>query len=275
MSLMPTAPSSIGGVLDSAFRLYGKSLFPCMPITIVAVLLTVVPAIIITHTMQLQAARNPQAVLEMVRSPRIWLVYLAIIAVGCVTYGALFARIDAIARGEPMSTGGAFAIGLKRAPFALVVSVLFAVMVGIGSILFIVPGIYLWGLFQLAFVVVIVERAGILGSLSTSARLVTGNWWRSNVIVFVSFVILFVLLFVITFVAALVAGIFGAAAGAAANPAGVVSTFQLIQQIVSAVMNLFIMSFLPSVLLAVYHDLKLRKEGGDLAARVGELNPAG
>jgi hypothetical protein len=34
------------------------------------------------------------------------------------------------------------------------------------------------------------------------------------------------------------------------------------------------LSFIPCILLAVYYDLKLRREGGDLADRVGALNPA-
>jgi hypothetical protein len=32
--------------------------------------------------------------------------------------------------------------------------------------------------------------------------------------------------------------------------------------------------FYIGLFLAIYWDLKLRKEGGDLAARVGSLNPA-
>jgi hypothetical protein len=246
-----------------------------MPIVLVAVLLTVVPSILLSHNLQSLAATDPQAVLEMVRSPTTWLVYLVLIAVGCMTYGALCARIDAIARGEPMSIGTAFGIGLRRAPVTFAVGVLFALMVGIGCVLLLIPGIFLWGLFQLAFVAVIVERAGVFTSFGTSARLVNGNWWRASVIMFVAFVVMIALFFVIAFVAALIAGIFGAASAMAANPTQVVSTFQLIQQLVSAVMDLFIMAFFPSVLLAVYYDLKLRKEGGDLAARVGELKPAG
>ena len=34
------------------------------------------------------------------------------------------------------------------------------------------------------------------------------------------------------------------------------------------------MPFFSAMLIAVYWDLKLRKEGGDLAARVGALNAA-
>jgi hypothetical protein len=43
------------------------------------------------------------------------------------------------------------------------------------------------------------------------------------------------------------------------------------QQILSAVLNIFLMPFLPSVMLAVYYDLRLRNEGDDLAERVAAL----
>ena len=38
--------------------------------------------------------------------------------------------------------------------------------------------------------------------------------------------------------------------------------------------NLLVMPFYVAMLIAVYWDLKLRKEGGDLAARVGALSAA-
>jgi Na+(H+)/acetate symporter ActP len=58
-----------------------------------------------------------------------------------------------------------------------------------------------------------------------------------------------------------------------AGDAASVTTVQLVQQLVSSVMNLFTMTFFPCVLLSVYYDLKLRREGSDLAGRVGALNP--
>ena len=39
-------------------------------------------------------------------------------------------------------------------------------------------------------------------------------------------------------------------------------------------MSLLLTPFYISLGIAIYWDLKLRKDGGDLAARVGALNPA-
>ena len=47
---------------------------------------------------------------------------------------------------------------------------------------------------------------------------------------------------------------------------------QITIQIVSTAANVFVLPMIPAVLLSIYHDLKLRREGGDLAARVGALS---
>lgn len=279
MSMLPTAPRSIGGVLDNAMRIYRKSLFPCFPIVLVASLATAVPSTMLALQMgSVAGTDNPQAMLDLFQSPDLWLMYLAMMVVGIIAYGALFARIDAIARGQSMSMGSAVGAGLRRFPVLLAVSILLGLMVGIGTVLLIIPGIVLWGYFQLAMVAAVLERNGVFGSFGTSARLVSGNWWRTNVTIFVAFVMMLVLFVVIATIAGIFAGFFGAAsAGSGASPADVADdlvAFQLVQQGLSAVLNVFVMTFFPSVLLAVFYDLKLRKEGADLATRVGELNPA-
>jgi hypothetical protein len=44
--------------------------------------------------------------------------------------------------------------------------------------------------------------------------------------------------------------------------------------VLGVLMALLVTPLYIAILLAVYWDLKLRKDGGDLAARVGALNPA-
>jgi hypothetical protein len=48
-------------------------------------------------------------------------------------------------------------------------------------------------------------------------------------------------------------------------------TVVIANQIVGLIVNIIIVGWMPSVLLAMYYDLKLRHEGGDLAARVDAL----
>jgi len=44
--------------------------------------------------------------------------------------------------------------------------------------------------------------------------------------------------------------------------------------LVGVLMSLLVTPFYISLAIAIYWDLKLRKDGGDLAARVGALNAA-
>ena len=44
--------------------------------------------------------------------------------------------------------------------------------------------------------------------------------------------------------------------------------------LIGVLMNVLVTPFFSGLLIAMYWDLKLRKEGGDLAARVGALNAA-
>ena len=44
--------------------------------------------------------------------------------------------------------------------------------------------------------------------------------------------------------------------------------------LIGVLMNVLVTPFYIGLAIAIYWDLKLRKDGGDLAARVGALNPA-
>lgn len=267
MSLMPVAPRSIGGVLDDALRLYRRSLLPSLPIALVAVLLTAVPTFLVTSYTQ-DLVGDPEAALALVQSPKVWGVYLLLILASVVMYGGLIARIDAIARGTPMSFGAAIGTALTRAPAVILASILFGLMICIGFVLLFIPGIYLWGAFQLVFVPLIVERAGVFESFGISRRLTRGNWWRASTIIFVALIILYVIMLMFGIIAGVVAAF---SAGTAAVTQ--MSTGYLVQQqLISSVLSLFTMSFVPCILLSVYYDLKLRNEGSDLADRVGALN---
>ena len=267
MSLMPTAPRSIADVLDDAFCLYRKALSGCFPLVLGATLVMMVPGLWFATTTQLLVTGGPQAILALVLSPAILLGCLAVAAVMLVVYGALFVQIDAIAHGNRLSVASALGTGLRRALPTLGVGILFSLMITIGSMLLVIPGIYLWGVYQLAFIPVVIERAGVIESLGISRRLVRGHWWRVNTIFSVAFVIILILLSTTTLIAFLGAGLGVAGAG------GDFTRALVIQQLISSALNLLVLPFLPCVLLAVYYDLKLRNEAADLASGAGALQP--
>jgi hypothetical protein len=261
MSLIPSAPRSIGGVLDDAIRLYRKSLSSCLPLTLVAAVILAIPGLILGRRMLNVAAGGPQAMLALMKSPSYSLSYLAIMLIYTVFYCALISNINTIAHGGQASISNALIIGLKRLFPTFMVSVFFLLMIVIGIILLIIPGIYLWGIFQLAFTVLIVENTGIFESFGISRRLIKGHWWRSATILTVALIIMIVF--------ALIAGIIGGALVGMLR-LDLMSSL-LIQQNAGSIVKIFTMTLIPSVMLAMYYDLKLRNEGTDLAERIDAL----
>jgi hypothetical protein len=76
----------------------------------------------------------------------------------------------------------------------LVISILFAIGVGIGFVLIIIPGLILLTIWSVVVPVEVPEHRGILGSFGRSRELVRGNGWN----VFGVIVIVWVLVFVIS-----------------------------------------------------------------------------
>jgi hypothetical protein len=259
----PAVPHSIGGVLDDAVRLYRDSLKNILPLLIINAILATVPSFVIglyEPAAGAQPAEQTRALLHLITAPGIWIGFLVLSLMNLTVYGALLASIDRIATGGKMGVGEALQLGLARLPRLFAVSFLFVIALIVGFLLLFIPGLYLMGIYQLVFVAVVVEQAGISEAFGTSRRLIKGYWWRSSIIVTVAIIIFVVL----SILANVVAGIL-----AALKPGG--GTVLIVNQLVSLLVNIVVVGWMPCVLLAMYYDLKLRHEGGDLSARVDAL----
>ena len=255
------APRTIGGVLDDAIGLYRRSFSRLWPLTLVAAVFIALPGIFFGAQMTHARALAPQAALAMMRSPGYWLSYVLMSLIYLVVQGALLSALDRFATRGELSVGDALSVGARRLPSMIAVGVLSFLSIMVGFILLIVPGIYIWGIFQLALVALIVDGVGITESFGVSRRLIKGHWWRSVTIVTVGIIIVFVF----TLLAGVVNGV--VVALTRFDPAVVL----VVEPAVGAIVNVFMLPLLPSISLCMYYDLKLRSEGQDLAARVGAL----
>jgi hypothetical protein len=258
----PQAPRSIGGVLDDAIRLYRESFRTIWPILLAATILAIVPGILfaLNGVYSQTPAAQVQALMRLMKSPGYWLTIIVLSIANLILYGALFGAIDAVAKGGELGFGAALKLGAARFPRLFAASILFGLLLAAGFILFIIPGIYFLGIFQLVFVAIVLEDVGAGAAFGVSRRLIKGHWWRSTTIVTVAFIIVIVL--------SLLAGLPGGVVAALRAPP---VTVLLINQIVTAIFDLFMVGWVPCVLLTMYYDLKLRHEGADLATRVGAL----
>jgi hypothetical protein len=184
------------------------------------------------------------------------LVGLAALITTAILQGALiFATVQDM-NGQKPQVGEALATGLRSFLPLIVVSILFALAVGFGMILLIVPGVMIACAWCVAVPSLVADRTGIFAAFSRSADLTRGNRWR----VFGLFLVLFVILLVLGSVlgAITTAVLFSTPSAldnpfaAALNPINIV--IQVIQQTISAVLG----ATLTAVL---YVELRRAREG--------------
>jgi hypothetical protein len=211
------------------------------------------------------AAPDPRQVLAMVFSPAVLLGFLVAFVFSLAVYGALVKAESTLARGElEISVGAALLAGLRRVPGMLLAGLLFGLAVAIGSLALLIPGIYLFVKMQLWLVAMFVEDTTAVESLKLSWRLTDKRWWRATIILSVACVLVYVV--------AIAAGMLGALFQLSAHVS--VATGLIVRQLFSALSNILVMPLVVAIAVVMYHDFKLRSEGGDLAARVGSLGKA-
>ena len=291
MYVKPTAPRSIGGIVDDGIKLYSSAFAKSWPLALLTQVLLAGPALILRYQfagLQVSVA-NPQATLAIFRSPGVWLSYIVMVIVFAGCYNALIVLLDGVATATPKSFGRSLAAGFRLMPRTIllyvvmwlalfVVGIVGAILVGVLSgvlgslvspmisagivwVVFCGLLIYILGRLFLSNVALVVENTGVFKSLGTGWALIGNNWWRTATIYTMGLIIAVVFYFVIGFVNALLVGVTLQAFGMRT----------ILAQLVSIAGGTVLMSLVPAVLLAMYYDLKLRKEGTDLAGRVSAL----
>lgn len=279
MYTRPTAPRPIGGVLDDAVRLYRASFSRCWLLSLGGAVLSA--AVGVWQARQMAAlplasisVKNPASLTalatamarlgRMEHSPMLWLNYFVLMLVWLLFRAAIIRRQDDVASEREESLGEALGHVARHLPEFIVAGIVFLLVTTIGFMILIVPGIWLWGYLQLWLVAAATEDLGPFAALGRSWRLIERHWWRTSATLFVAIVIIVVL--------GVAGSMFSGIAAVVAH--GDLVTILLITQLLSAVINVFTMPMLTAAMVAIFHDLKLRRDGGDLAARVSSLQPA-
>ena len=152
--------------------------------------------------------------------------------------------------GQRPSLGAIVSRGLATIVPVVVIAVLLTLVVSIGFVLLIVPGIFLTVVYAVVIPAAVVERPGIIGSFKRSWELTKGHRWPVLGILLVLLVILFVL-----------AAVIGAIAGVVFFTMGDFTALVVVNYVISAFSGA-----LMSVTIAVtYHDLRVAKEGATSA----------
>jgi hypothetical protein len=283
MYTRPTAPLPIGGVIDDAIKLYRASFSSCWVLSLIGSI--VVGATAIYRASQLRGvgtlgnlARSADTTQHLAEALRQFsenfrgpgfLSQLLIYGVQLLIYLALFAQVNNVAQQRSgQSPIDAVAAGLRRLPGSIVAVIVFSVGIGIGFFLLLIPGFYLWGKLEFWLASIFADDVGAIEGLGRSWVATSGNWWRSVTIVSVALIIILVLELLATVVTGSAVGVMLGVYHSSLE-AIVIAT-----QVVSAILSVFVLPMIPAVMLSIYDDLKLRREGGDLAARANSLHSA-
>lgn len=268
----PTSPQSIGGVLDNGFKLFRESF--------VQVFLLAVAISVITAPLNYAAPYFATHGTNVNVAGTMFGVGLLIVLAAIVVFNAIVARIDGVARGNSVSLGDALAIGLNRLPAMIGAGIIWLIVGSVGGavvgiaavaggaatgisvgllILIFALIVIIW--FVFGPYAVIVERLGPVQSFAYSRAIVRGYWWRTAALLTIVGIILMVIYVVLGIAASI--SVF-------TNPE-TLSTGQLpwyVHFVIGPVLSGVGAPLGYALLLAIYYDLKLRHEGGDLAARI-------
>ena len=253
MVALASEPQTIGRVLDSGFKLFVKAFTGVLPLSLAAAAVLAIPNIVHVLMGGSEQVESPVPastllVLFLVALP----IYMALIAAVVYRLGAV-AELHQASGGQALSRGGRCALPLVAA------ALLYLLAMAGGLILLIIPGIILSLSLSFAFIAIVLDGESALAALKRSHRLVWGNWWRTLAVVSVPVVIVMILYLGlgIAFGASLVMS--------EGKPA---SDMLITVNLTEAAIGGITAPLIYSIMIVQYHDLKLRKEGRDLAARL-------
>ncbi len=255
------APRGLGDILSAAFDLYRQNASQLIQIVaMVVVPLTLVQAFLIQVAFKQNCSDlSTQAGIARCTSTfgRSLLltalsgligVMIQQLLTGALTRGAAGSLI-----GRPVDVGGSYRYAFSRLGGLIGLAFLIALVVGVGFILLIIPGIIFSVFLAMAVPAFIVERRGVTESMSRSWNLVRGSWWHVLGVVFVAGIL-----------ASIVNGIITAIGG---------STF-IGYWIASAIAQIITAPFVALVAVVLYVDLRARREGLDAGTLTRELDAA-
>ena len=183
--------------------------------------------------------------------------------------GACFRAIASAYLGERTGWRESLSYALRHVHSLIWVTFLTGLAAGVGFVLCVIPGIYLWVAFSLAVPVLLTEEVRGRRALGRSRDLVRGFWWRVFAVVVLGYILSGILSGAIS---ALVVGVSTVQQGQASLLGIVVSI------VAGTVSKLLTTPFIAAFITVLYFDLRVRKEAFDLqllAQRIGVEPPAG
>jgi hypothetical protein len=237
----------VGNVLSRSFSIWGKNFLPFYLMT------GVVQAPVLALTIYMATIGQEEMTKDLTQTG----ILMGALLVGAMLFGPLatasvtYGVLQQL-RGRHASISDCFRVGMSRALAVLGVAIIAGFVTALGYMLCCVPGLFFATAYFVAAPAAVVERKGVLGSLSRSWQLTDGTRWPVFGLIVVLAVIQIVIQQIVNFPAA---GLEGAAA--------------VVLAVLSALVSVGIDSLKAVTGAVAYHDLRTEKEGAnsqDLAA---------
>ncbi len=266
-------PLSVGEVLDRSVKLYMANFGTLAKIVLVIVVPVQLISLAVTISTFPGGALPGATRGSLGGSPspaytggQVVVSVLGIITALLVTAACFKAVADAYL-GERPQWRSSLGFALGRARSLLWLWVLYFVAVFIGTILLIVPGVYVFIACVVSTPVLLLEGHRGFKALRRSQALVRGRWWPT----FGTFLVAIVLLFVVSaFVGLIIGVVFGLSFALGGRGGSFVLLF-VISAVGGTVAEVVTRPFLAAVVTLMYFDLRVRKEGLDLQLMAGRI----
>jgi len=108
---------------------------------------------------------------------------------GTIAYGSTIKMASEEVENKPVDLGAAVRFAASKMIWMWGLGIVLAIIVGLGFIALVVPGIILTIMFSVSFQALLIENAGVVGSLGRSRELVSHRWLKTFA-VFLVFVII-------------------------------------------------------------------------------------
>jgi len=288
----PSRPQSVGEVLDSAFRIYSTTLLKCLPYSFASV---IVGQLLSLYDILHRPAAAPlaAAAVQPAHGPVWGLLALLVAAASMMFTNAVFLRQYALSTGRVTSMPEELSKSLRRVPGVFLMGILIAlallatiipVAVVLGAtgafaaithpaglsasqiwsmiaVVSVVATAVSWVIIKwiCAMPVYLLTERGPIESMSHSWKLTAGNFWRLSIIYAVGVVLLIVFYVLASIVGGMVALWLGR---------GDVFLWLAVLTTVIALLAALFTPFYHALILAVFGDLSVRREGADLAVRI-------
>jgi hypothetical protein len=208
---LPSRSASVSALLDAGSRIWRATLPKCLPLAMIA--LVVVNAPLFYAAASGQPITNPRVP---PKDPVFWIYYAAAVIAYLFVGSIAIIRQRALALTGQSDFRAALMLAAARLPALVAAMVLSYLAVVLGTMLLVLPGIYIGMCLFVIWYVVLFDTPNPWRALVRSVQLVHPLWWKYCASILIALVVMFFSVFMILVIAGVVVGSFlsdGSAAG--------------------------------------------------------------